>query len=244
MRHRALILALLPLACHSSSTTPNQPVTVDLTLNDAKLGSQSCSGGMFFTIRASNVSSAPVQVRKLSLSFTPKDGDCTQTTAPISSDIGQTIAPGQTVQVRRVDLAGQLCSPPDGAPGCSWAAAAAVTTDDATATDAIAFATYSPADHCESVVPAILTPANGATVSGTVGVTATVVEGDGCIKKAFTMLEAFSETGEPAFASPALDRGQSYSWDTRSVSNGRYWITAFQRCCGIRSAPIVVTVHN
>jgi hypothetical protein len=242
MRLRVTLVALLPLACHSS-TSPSRALHVDLTVNGAKLGSFSCRGGLVFTTRATDVSSGPVQIQSLSLRFTPKEGGCAAQVAPIDPNGRWTIREGGTVEVRRVDLAGLLCESPGATPGCSWLATAEVATDTGPASDQIAFATNRTAEHCEGVVPLINSPVNGAVVSGTIEIDATVVEGVGCVNSARTIIEGFSEQGARVF-SARIDVGELFRWDTTSVSNGRYWITAAQNCCGIPSTPVVVTVRN
>ena len=236
---------LLTLAC-GSSTGPSAPVRVGLTVNGAPLGSVSCDGAIVIATSATNLSAEPIDVQRLAVRFTPQSGACAAHTAPISPDLAVRLAGGATAELRRFDAAGTLCQPPDGRGTCSWTATAELATSAGPAADAIGFATFrSASEGCEGVAaPRLLAPDGGAVLSGTVNVQATVVESASCVISARTVVEAFSAHGEPAFVSSNLDLGDHYPWDTRRFRNGQYWLSAYQSCCGLRSAPIVVTVQN
>jgi hypothetical protein len=141
MRLRVLTVALLGLACRSS-TDPSRALHIDLTLNDVKSGSFSCHGGLFFSTRATNVSKDAVEIQGLTLRFNATGGSCMPQVAPIDSSGHYTIREGVTVEVRRIDLAGQLCESAGAIPGCTWVATADVTSDTGPASDQITFTTY------------------------------------------------------------------------------------------------------
>jgi len=136
-----MTVALLGLACHSS-TSPSRALHIDLTVNDLKEGNFRCGGGLFFSTRATNVSSGPVQIQGLTLRFAPKGGNCTPQVAPIDPNGRYTVREGGTVEVRRLDLAGQLCESSGAVPGCTWVATADVASDSGPASDEITFTTY------------------------------------------------------------------------------------------------------
>ncbi len=243
-----LVLATSVMGCHSNPpAAPNpSPFLVRLTLNGARLGSFSCRQGLFFDVSATNLAAHPVQLRSLAVSFTPTAGpaSCQAFQEPLDSTVSSRLDVAQTAHLRRFDAAGQLCEAPYGAPECAWMAMATVAADADVASDAIGFETFRPASACDGVVPSLLSPTDGAMVSGTVDVTASVAESQSCVISARTIVEGFSELGSRAFVSGELDLGDRFRWDTTHVPNGTYWLTAFQNCCRTRSAPVVVTVRN
>jgi hypothetical protein len=97
---------------------------------------------------------------------------------------------------------------------------------------------------CAHVVPAILTPDSHQRVSGTVGVTATVAEGGGCVISARTLVSVYSQDGTLLDRSYPLDLGDVWHWDTTQLANGRYRLRAAQNCCNVPSSPIQVNVRN
>jgi hypothetical protein len=242
----ASIALALALACHSSTTAPSAPVQVGLTVNGAAMGSVSCGRAITLAVAATNLSTEPVTLESLSIRFRPHSGSCREHDAPISPILSGILAAGGTAEVRRFDAAGTLCLEPYGGSACAWTATAELTTSAGRATDSLGLATFlGAAAGCEDLpAPRILLPADGATVSGTVDVSATLVESPSCVLSARTVVEAFSAQGEPAFTSFNLDLGDHYPWNTKALPNGQYWLTAYQNCCRVRSAAVVVTVQN
>lgn len=239
------VLFATAAAC-SSSTTPTSParLQVQLTLNGARLGSFSCSDGLFFATSVSNLAKHPIQLERLAVRFSPTAGSCREYLAPIDPLVSTRLEGGQTAQLRRFDAAGQLCELPYGASECAWRATATVTTDAGAAEDVIGFETFRSPAGCQGVVPRLINPTAGAVLSGVVAVTASVAESQNCVISARTIVEGFSEQGSPIFSSVELDLGDQFRWETTLVPNGRYWLTAFQNCCRTRSSAVIVTVRN
>jgi len=246
--HSIALLAGLTLACHSSKgpAASTGELRVELTLNGGRLGSHSCDLGLFFATRITNASTQPLQVHRLAVRFVSNSAACTSQVAAIDSQVSIGLEPGAVAAVRRFDAAGQLCQAPRGGPECAWTAIAEATSALGTTRDELGFATYLPGEDrgCAGVTPRLVAPADGAVLSGTVDVVATVAESASCVNSARTIIEGFSERGVPAFRSSSLDLGEPFRWNTRDVANGRYWITAYQNCCRVRGAPVVVTVRN
>ncbi len=228
----------------SPTPTPAARIRVGLTVNGLRYGSFSCTDGLFFATSVTNEGSHAVDLDGISVSFSPHASGCSAHAAPIGSRLSVHLKAGATAMVSRFDAAGTLCRPPSGDPSCSWTATSEVTAGPTTAQDRIGLATYEPKTiGCRSG-SSLITPAEGSAVSGTVDVQATVTEGDGCIMSARAIAEGFSELGVPAFRSYQMDVGDRFHWDTRRNPNGRYWITAYQNCCGKRSPPTPVAVRN
>jgi hypothetical protein len=102
---------------------PTGTVTVVLTLNDARGGIHSCSRGLFFRITASSTRVTTVEINRFTLAFASNSPGCATHEAPVSTTSVSTLSPGASdVQLRQVDLAGDLCTPPYGSPGCQWTA--------------------------------------------------------------------------------------------------------------------------
>lgn len=246
------VLLASAVACSSSSppTVPSQPppsqapLQVQLALNGARLGSFSCSNGLFLAVSATNLSPRPLLLESLVVQFDPTLGSCQAYLQPLELAASTRIEAGQTAQLRRFDAAGQLCDAPYGAAECAWKATATLKTDAGAAWDAIGFETYRSRAGCEGVVPRLISPTAGAVISGIVDVQATLVESRECVNSARTIVEGFSDQGSRVFFSGELDLGDLFRWDTTRVPNGGYWITAFQNCCLTRSSPVVVTVNN
>jgi hypothetical protein len=78
----------------------------------------------------------------------------------------------------------------------------------------------------------------------TIELTASVAESSYCVNSARTDVQIFTEQGQLVRSVRELDLGERYRWDTRSVPNGRYGLTAEQNCCHVPSVPIYVTVQN
>jgi len=240
------LLVLLSVACGKDSPgrPDSVPVRVDLSLNNKQVGAFSCDEGLFFAVDVENPSSDAVRLERLSVRFTPTEGPCREFDAPIEEALSLSLGAGGRVQARRFDAAGQICQPPNGEPGCAWTAMAEVTSDRGPERDQLGFLTYRPATDCAGAVPRIVEPADGALLTGGVEVLATVVESARCVMSARTIIRGFAADGRPVFTSGPLDLAEPYRWDTTRVTNGSYWLTAYQNCCGIPSEPTVVTVHN
>jgi chitinase len=95
-----------------------------------------------------------------------------------------------------------------------------------------------PVDTTKPTV-AITSPSNGATVSGTVAVSASAIDNNGVVGVQFRLNG--SNLGNEDFVSP-----YSYSWNTSSLTNGAYVISAIARDASgnINTASISVTVSN
>jgi hypothetical protein len=154
-RRTCLAVALAAAAaCHSSSPTPvvspgapDGLAALDLKLNAQKSGVFACSGGLFFAAIVTNGTAAALRVDTLGLTFTKVSGSaCESNAAPIDPQVGMTVAPGVSSELRRVDLAGQLCDGPSTAPGCEWLARATASTSRGVLTDEIPFRTAATAD--------------------------------------------------------------------------------------------------
>jgi hypothetical protein len=118
---------------------------VDLKLNAEKSGTFACSGGLFFVTSVLNQTTAPLRVDNLTLTFTKvAGGACANHAAPIAPEIGMSAPVGVPTEIRRVDLAGDLCDAPYGAAGCQWLGKATVVTSFGTLTDEIGFTTGPP----------------------------------------------------------------------------------------------------
>lgn len=236
-----------PSPSTSPSAPPSTPAHTDfsvaLTVNGYDLGSFDCGKAMSLSTTATNRSGVPVDLRRLTIRFTPLSGQCHEHVATIDPTLDVRLPGTGTRELRRFDASGDLCQEPDGVPGCTWRAQADVHTDAGAVRDQITLATFSSAKHC-GVVPQLTAPVDGAVVSGVVDVQASIVEGDGCVITARSVIEGFSAHGSLVFRSGELDLGDAYRWDTRSLPEGRYWITAYQNCCRIRSAPTVVRVRH
>jgi hypothetical protein len=126
----------------ASSPAPTGQASADLKLNAQKSGTFNCSGGLFFVTSVLNQTTAPLRVDALNLTFTKVSGSaCSNNMAAIDPQVGMSIPQGVSTEIRRVDLAGPLCSAPTGAPGCDWLGKATLTTSFGTLTDEIPFRT-------------------------------------------------------------------------------------------------------
>ena len=138
--------ALLATRKDEDDTTPVVTApTADLRLNNAKSGEFPCSGGLFFTMSVrNNSSSAELQVRSFILvmnSMSPLVCNTFRAPITVSDPPNLTIPAGQSATLRPagVDLAGLLCSPPNGGRSCTWNATIEVDTTLGTASDSIQF---------------------------------------------------------------------------------------------------------
>lgn len=228
---RALIVALLAAGCGSSTpTAPQQPqghAAADLKLNAQKAGTFDCAGGLFFTTRVDNQTTAPVAVSALALNFTRVAGQgCSDHPAPIDSAMAVSVPAGLSSELRRVDLAGDLCSPPSGAPGCQWLAKATISTSFGTLTDEIGFTTAGSANTQNPAAsgcpaPSIDAPQMGEIVHGVVRVECNLPKKlpGGCD----TPYMYFRWNG-PTYLTGLMVGGPRYLYfvDTRLVKNANY----------------------
>ena len=109
-------------------------ILVSLTLNGASNGASfSCQGALLLRVGATNPTSRTVRVNRFNLLLQSSTVPCVSHPAPVFGDSlhVQELAPHATdVEVRSVDLAGDLCSPPNGSPdGCNWQANVVLQTD-------------------------------------------------------------------------------------------------------------------
>jgi hypothetical protein len=258
----------LSMACASSAPTPTPSAaptgtaSADLKLNAQKSGTFDCSGGLFFVTSVLNLTTAPLRVDTLSLTFTKVSGTgCANNAAPIDPQVGLSAGPGVSTEIRRVDLAGALCTAPAGAPGCEWLGKATLTTSFGTLTDEIPFRTSgtlavvappaapTPAPaSCGTDRPTLVLPPSGATVSGTVAVSARISDDSQCPITLRAYLKGEPFAGETGAFAVFVDVVDSYRWDTRTAPNGRFRITAQKACserlCGGISDPVTLVVSN
>ena len=136
----AVVALCVAGACGGAPPAPTAASpTVDLTLNGQKSGNFSCAGGMFFVTTLANSTAGPIHVDGLLLNLTSLSPACLSHPAPIGGIVDIDVAAGTTREIRRVDLGGDLCSPPFGQPGCDWRAKAVLTTTLGTLGDEIPF---------------------------------------------------------------------------------------------------------
>jgi len=113
-------------------STPS--VVPSLTLNGTSDGGpHSCRAGLLFRIGASNPTSRTVRVSRFNLTLQSSTPPCVSHSAPVFGDAIEApeLAPhANDIQIRRVDLAADLCRPPNGsADGCTWQANLVLETD-------------------------------------------------------------------------------------------------------------------
>jgi hypothetical protein len=264
---RWAIPMLLAAACHSASNpgapgavasvtpapapvpaaAPPGVASVTVTLNGRSASPNSvCERGLFVATRVANLAARPLTLQRLTVGFQSLSDRCVSHTAQIEPVVNRTLAGGAEDQISVFDAAGTLCAPPTGGVGCSWRAAATVTTDVGFVAGVVDFATTSEgrfAERCDRT-PVIFTPANGEVVSGVVAVTASVPESSTCVNSARTTVRVYTEVGIIVATHGPFDLGEVFEWDTRLVPNGRYGISGTQNCCGIEGSRIMVTVRN
>jgi hypothetical protein len=109
-------------------------IVPSLTLNGTTAGgSHSCAAGLIFRVGASNPTSRAVRVTRFNLTLQSSTPPCISHSAPVFGDgleSAQLPPRASDVQLRRMDLAGDLCKPPNGsADGCLWQANLVLETD-------------------------------------------------------------------------------------------------------------------
>src|SRR6185503_19752857 len=142
-----------------------------------------CPHGLFVSAGLRNLSPQPLTVARLFVDFQPLEGQCLSHAATIDPVSNVVVAPGRTEPLRVFNTAGTLCEPPSGRPGCRWRATATVWTNDGVGAGTLDFTGSAPRTllaDCSRVIPSILAPRAGETVSGVVRVDATLAEGAGC----------------------------------------------------------------
>jgi hypothetical protein len=228
------------------AATPRPPVQIQtqLSVNGQRHGGFTCAHGIDVAATVLNSGAEAVDLASLTVRFVSHTAGCADRSAPIDAALQVRVPAGASALARRFDAAGTLCRAGD-PPQCAWTAIAEVTAGATVATDQVGLATYAPlGSGCDGITPTVLAPSDGSVVTGTANVSATVVESRACVISALTVLDGFSELGVPAFHASGLDLGDRYRWDTRTVANGRYWITPSQNCCGVPGSPVLVTVAN
>jgi hypothetical protein len=112
----------------TTTTPPAPPGTVStiLTLNGQNGGTFSCREVLVFRLYASNTTPNTVHLNRFNLTFTSNATSCTSHAAPVDGSAidPHDLAAGATnLQLRQIDLSGDLCLPPNGSSGgCSWQA--------------------------------------------------------------------------------------------------------------------------
>lgn len=239
-----------PPADPSSPGSPPPPPTVAeagvTVLLDGKATNTVgyCNLGLMLTTQVTNRSSRPLRVSNLQMDYTAEPGwGCSKHTAPIEGRSDVLVEPERTETVRVFDAAGTLCLPPAGGTDCRWTARARVETDQGEATGSLQVTTTSPQFAPGMPAPVISHPPDGAVVSGTVRVSATVVEDCGCVIRARTYVWLFGDSDGALFRSGPHDL-DPWHWDTTRFPNGSYVLRASQNCCAVLGDPVRVTVRN
>ena len=99
---------------------------------------------------------------------------------------------------------------------------------------------------CASAPPELLTPANGAVLSGSVVISAPLLEGP-CAITATVVFEVVNAAGTVVLVRCDNDLPAHVTWDTTATKNGVYTIRAHRACSCNACAPyssITVTVAN
>lgn len=259
-----LALAVAAAACQSGSGpgNPGAPtigtsaagatalsVEVDVNGRNAAPIDADCSRGLFVATRVKNLSSRPLQVRRLGVTFEALTSGCVSHEAGIDPTVERTLASGRDEEIRVFDAAGTLCAAPYGRPECEWRATSSVFTDAGSATGTLAFSPIARGGRrgetgCERAIPIVYSPRSGETVSGTVDVTTSVGESSSCVISARSLVAIYSEAHVIVATSPPLDLGRIFHWDTTRLANGRYFVRARQNCCAIEGPAVEVTVRN
>jgi hypothetical protein len=123
--------------------TPTGSVTTVLRLDGQHGGTVPCHGGLSFTIEVSNTTPQVVQINSFDLSLQTVSAGCASQVPPVNGSLfsPRELGAGTSAEIRRFDLAGQVCSPPFGAVGCTWHAYLTVSTSRGEARDDLVFAT-------------------------------------------------------------------------------------------------------
>jgi PKD domain-containing protein len=156
---RIVTASLVALVACSDKGPPAAPspgggVQADLRLNSLKSGTFGCTQGLFFSASVANATGAPVQVDSFALTFERVSGPwCSSHAAPMTPGVNVSVAPGSAAEVRRVDLAGDLCAAPNGDAGCEWIARASLSTSAGPLLDQIAFSTATPSGAAPTPAP-------------------------------------------------------------------------------------------
>jgi hypothetical protein len=242
-----------PQSVHFPPASNALAVVLNLNGRSAPVGGL-CSRGLFLSTRVTNSSAQPVQLQQIQVRFESTTDGCRAHAAPIDSSLPAVLGPaallepGRETEARVFNAAGTLCEQPYGHPGCSWRATAQVGSDLGSAVASLDFATspetQSPSRYCTGVAPPrILAPRSGATVSGTLDVSASLATTSACVNSARSVVTAFTDTGVIVARSPQLDL-EVWHWDTTRHPNGRYRLRAESNCCGDLGDAIEVNVRN
>jgi len=101
-------------------------------------------------------------------------------------------------------------------------------------------------EDCSATPPPLLTPADGAVLSGSVVISAPLLEGP-CFITATVVFEVVNAAGTVVFVRCDNDLPAHVTWDTTTAKNGHYTIRAHRACSCNACAPyssIAVTVAN
>lgn len=126
----------------TSTTTSIPPATeVDYRVNGVKMGTFSCSNAIVFTIDVVNRSDEILRVEGFEIEMTSGSPECFTHQPAVDGNVNVELLPDARDQVRRVDLAGDLCSEPGRIPGCDWTSRVLVTSSDGELMDEVRFST-------------------------------------------------------------------------------------------------------
>jgi hypothetical protein len=124
----------------STSTAPPS-VEVDARMNGLKQGTFSCSQGLFLSIDVINHSTTLIGVDGFDVTMNTTSEGCMTHRPAIDGTVDMEVLPGARVQIRRADLAGDLCASPGRVPGCGWRAVVVVVTNRGSFDDEFLFST-------------------------------------------------------------------------------------------------------
>jgi hypothetical protein len=125
----------------TTTTTTPPSVEIDARMNGLKQGTFSCSQGLFLTIDVINHSTNLVGVDGFDVTLNTTSAACITHRPAIDGTVGTDVLPGARVQIRRADLAGDLCASSGRVPGCGWRAVVVVVTNRGAFEDQVVFNT-------------------------------------------------------------------------------------------------------
>jgi hypothetical protein len=125
----------------TTTTTVPPSVEVDARMNGLKEGTFSCSQGLFLTIDVVNHSTSLIGVDGFDLTMNTTSAECTTHRPVLDGMVDMDVLPGARIQIRRVNLAGDLCQSPGRVPGCAWRAVVVVVTGRGSFEDELMFNT-------------------------------------------------------------------------------------------------------
>lgn len=242
-RSCAVAVALLLSGCNGQPPSAPAPVA-PLGITVDVLGS-GCTGALTLATRVANLSSEPIRLNRLTLTYTTQDPRCQSHRAPIDGALAETLAAGAAGVVHRIDPKGTLCEAPTGAFGCEWTVTADVASSAGAASGSTTLVGSGPGPGWSASGPRaeVVSPRAGAVLSGIVPVQPNYFEGCGAVITA--RMIAFLFRGSQALASSQeLDLGDSWKLDTTRFPNGEYSLGAMQNRCRVTGPLTPVSIRN